>query len=847
MKRTKWGRLSLLLWLPLLFLQTHAAHARTLTVCASGCDYTNIQSAMDAAAPHDVINVAAGNYREHLALYDKQLTINGAGADATILNGENEDRVLFLYANTALTLTNVTVRNGRIKDNQGGGIYSDGVLTLDASRVISNSASVSGGGLANFGRMIIGNSVITGNDTPFGNGGGIVNGGGLTVTNSTIAANHAQTRGGGIYHSGGVLTLTNSTVANNYGDFGGGGVASFDRMHSVNSTISGNFTEGAGGGIINGGRLFLTNLTVADNHAGDGNSLYNSGTLTTTNTIMADGSPPNVDVGKNCTNWGVVASLGGNLESDANCGFNAPGDLTRVDPRLAPPANNGGVTQTQALLPDSPAIDAAVNCPPPATDQRGAVRPAGVHCDMGAYESDLLTEADFTWPTWARTARIAGAYFAPADSDAAIDAQLDVLAAQRVSVVLADSPWGEQYATWVDDAEFAKDKALLARIVPKAHDRGLKVVLYQVGLELTSPPERNPGLEHPAWAQLSLAGEPVLFNDVSNEEEHWLDTGTWDIWLSPCAPSTPPSGAPISFRQLAFERVSDMVTTGIDGLWVDQVYLQSSVGHHDDLWPSSDPCSAAAFKAATGYDQPDTENWDDPAFQRWIVWRHDQIADFLLAEKAVARAVNPNLVFFNENSSVDAGRSTYVADDPTSYLGVPDMSTGHEVETIADRMDEGETGMQAATLDQWLAFRTMIAFARGADVGKPSWILTYGYAPRDSAQLAGMVLAEGANFYETKGPQMADTVDGAFRTQLFGWMADHESALYSGDSVAEVGLLYSPRTRDLLDSVSGEPYDVQDAVHFAAYRAAANLLYRAHVPFDVVIDTNTAALRATAC
>ncbi|MCB0085616.1 MAG: hypothetical protein KDE47_31960, partial [Caldilineaceae bacterium] len=125
-----------------------------------------------------------------------------------------------------------------------------------------------------------------------------------------------------------------------------------------------------------------------------------------------------------------------------------------------------------------------------------------------------------------------------------------------------------------------------------------------------------------------------------------------------------------------------MVATGIDGLWVDQVYLQSSIGPHDDLWPSSDPCSAAAFKSATGLNLPVTEDWDNPIFQRWILWRHTQIADFLLAEKAAARLVNPDLVFFNENASVDAGRATYVANDPTIYLPHPDMSTGHEIETI---------------------------------------------------------------------------------------------------------------------------------------------------------------------
>jgi hypothetical protein len=440
--------------------------------------------------------------------------------------------------------------------------------------------------------------------------------------------------------------------------------------------------------------------------------------------------------------------------------------------------------------------------------------------------------APFTWPTWAQRARIAGAYFHPSESEATIDARLDALAAQQVSVIIADTPWGEDYATWVDDDKFIPVRELVARVVEKAHARGLKVVLYHVGLELVSPRQRNPGLEHPDWLQQSIHGQPVLYNDVSNEEEHWLHDGMWDAWFSPCD-----AGAG-SFREMAFARVSAMTTTGIDGLWVDQTYLQSSVGGHWDLWPSTDPCSAAAFTAATGLPMPASADWDDPTFHRWVVWRHEQIAEFLLAEKAVARAVNPQLVFLNENANVDSGRTTYTANDPTAYRPYDDITTGHEVETIADRMDHGETGMKAATLDQWLAFRTMIAFARGVDVGKPSWILTYGYEPRDSAQLAGLVLAEGANFYETKGPQMADTVGENFRQQLFGWITEHESSFYDGELAGEVGLLYSPRTRDLLDTGSGEPYEVGDAIHFAAYRAAANVLHRGHIPFRVVIDTD---------
>jgi len=486
----------------------------------------------------------------------------------------------------------------------------------------------------------------------------------------------------------------------------------------------------------------------------------------------------------------------------------------------------GGGTPIQ--ITDDPAYDGAPSWSPDGNRIAFESMRSG---NLDIWVVDAPSSVAFAWPEWARTARIAGASFELEDSEADIDARLDALAAQNVSVVLADSPWGWSYSAWVDDAEFYAVRDRVTTMVQKAHARGLKVVMYQTGLELTSTPERNPGPEHPDWPQRSLDGQPILFNDIRSDQEHWLDEGEWDLWVSPCS----------SYRQFSLNRVREMVRTGIDGLWVDTVYLQHSIGDHEDLWPSTDPCSVAAFRAATGLGVPTAEDWDNPAWRRWVVWRHWQMADYLLALKEAARQVNPDLVFFEENWNADTSGATYYANDPAEYLAYPDLSTGHEVSTIGDRVDEGETGMQGATLDQWLAFRTMIAFARAADRGKPSWILTYGYRPRDSAQLAGMVLAEGGNFYETQGPEMAGTVGTAYRTQLFGWIAAHENALYGGGSAAQVGLVYSPRNRDLLDSGSGDYYDVQDSTHFAAYRAAANLLYRAHVPFDVVLDTDTAA------
>jgi hypothetical protein len=81
---------------------------------------------------------------------------------------------------------------------------------------------------------------------------------------------------------------------------------------------------------------------------------------------------------------------------DNTCNFNGPGDLSNTDPRLGPLQDNGGPTQTMALLPGSPAIDAGNphGCRDDSrhllkTDQRGKPRPDKEDtggCDIGAYE-----------------------------------------------------------------------------------------------------------------------------------------------------------------------------------------------------------------------------------------------------------------------------------------------------------------------------------------------------------------------------------------------------------------------------------------------------------------------------
>ena len=321
-----------------------------------------IGHAISLASSGDSIVVAAATYIENLNIAIS-LTVIGSSARTTIIDGGGVATVVTIPSSTSrVHLSNVTVRNGHAS-YRGGGINNSGILTISNITVSGNSATL----------------------FCCGEGGGIFNSGSLTINNSTITANTARGtpgRGGGIFNNFGTLTVNNSTITGNSvsGLFGagfGGGIGNSGMAKVNNSTVSGNSTTGQGGGIAN------------ENY-GTGNA-----TLIIQNSIIANNSANRS--GSNCYNTATITSHGYNLSSDGTCPFTSRGDLNNHDPLLGPLQNNGGPTETVALLLGSPAIDTGnpAGCTDGGghlltTDQRGMPRPDRedtVGCDIGAYES----------------------------------------------------------------------------------------------------------------------------------------------------------------------------------------------------------------------------------------------------------------------------------------------------------------------------------------------------------------------------------------------------------------------------------------------------------------------------
>ena len=290
------------------------------------------------------------------------------------------------------------------RDSDGGAIWTLGNLTIDGSTFRNNSTNGQDGdgGAVHMSHGLVSNSTFVGNQTlgTDSDGGAIAYFGGfpistavLAIVNTTIVDNGtaaSNSDGGGVYmYYDGNLDVRFSTIAGNrvqHATSRGGGIA----FRDPTATTFGN------------GGITLWHSIVADN--------------------MSPGGNPDafLRIDSLVSNYSLIESTAG-LTVGQLAAINAgAGNLTGVDPLLAPIADNGGPTLTRALLPGSPALDAGDPAATFATtnlpryDQRGFPydRIAGARVDLGAVE---------TQPTPA---------FADFDHDFDVDGA-DVLAWQR--------------------------------------------------------------------------------------------------------------------------------------------------------------------------------------------------------------------------------------------------------------------------------------------------------------------------------------------------------------------------------------------------------------------------------
>lgn len=256
-------------------------------------------------------------------------------------------RLLYVRPQGRLTVQDLTLANACASGNtdthaqsaNGGAILSRGELTLRRSTLSGNSAGLSGGGIGQEGVALIETSTLTGNWSELG---------------------------GAVMSSGGSTTVRNSTLSNNAAGTGGGAIIALNTtLHLEQSTLVDN-TSSLGGGVMGGffATLRFKNSVLQNSACADGVLFFGFSTE-----WSATGS--SFDSGNTCTLVNVIPNTNAHL-----------GML----------AENGGTTRTHALLPASPARNAANDCTgidgsAIGADQRGIARPQAGVCDIGSFEA----------------------------------------------------------------------------------------------------------------------------------------------------------------------------------------------------------------------------------------------------------------------------------------------------------------------------------------------------------------------------------------------------------------------------------------------------------------------------
>jgi hypothetical protein len=392
--------------------------------------FNTIQEGIDEASDGDTVVVAPGTYFENIHFKGKNIVLRSKVPHTpswTIIDGSQAGPVVTFSGTEDETcvLSGFTIRNGKARDADGGGIRGGTSdhhtrATIENNTITANfgiDAFARGGGLA-YCDGTIKNNTITGNTVimpptfpgQHSEGGGLYKCNG-SIRNNAISENTADPagEGGGLCKCEG--RIENNTISGNSAAYGGGLFACGGEI--VNNTIEANSSDNDGGGLYKCDGTIRSNLIIR-NSAGYGGGLSACEGTILNNTIAENWaiSPGGAGGGLyvcggricNCIIWGNTASqwaqLIGCRDVTYSCieGWTGDGQGNiALNPRFVDPDGpdddpNSCGDNDYRLSSDSPCVDAGDNSvlDPPGFDLDRNLRIAfgggSLTVDVGAYE-----------------------------------------------------------------------------------------------------------------------------------------------------------------------------------------------------------------------------------------------------------------------------------------------------------------------------------------------------------------------------------------------------------------------------------------------------------------------------
>lgn len=260
------------------------------------------------------------------------LDLNGHTLNRNRAAAETDGCVFKVESGASLTINNGTITGGW-NSGSGGGIYSEGDLTLNGVVVVNNKCKATGGGIyCKTGSFNMTGGGIIRNQTTFN--GNPAGGGGIyadlvaafEMTNVTVTENSTISKGGGIrlhINTAGTYYINNCTITKNtssvHSESKGGGIY-FDsgndngKLNVTGGLICVNTVDKEGGGVyVNHGKVSIKDCNlmgnIVSNGIGGAVSVYGNNK----NKIIIDGCGINGNSSKN-QGGGVYVGDGATIE-----------------------------------------------------------------------------------------------------------------------------------------------------------------------------------------------------------------------------------------------------------------------------------------------------------------------------------------------------------------------------------------------------------------------------------------------------------------------------------------------------------------------------------------------------